>query len=785
MTIEELKVVVSAEISDLQKKMDSVEKEFNDFQTTAQKTTNDTMSNFKALASGIAALGIGKIVKESISIAMESYESESLFETSLGALAGQAREWSNELENSLGLNGVELRRNAGLLYTMTSSMGLAQDQAYDMSTALVELSADMASFYNMSSDEAFAKLKSGLTGEAEPLKALGILIDDNTIKQYAYAQGIADVGAELTQQEKVLARYAAIMGQTTTAQGDLARTIDSPANQLRLLQNELNKAKLAAGQAFLPLVQTVLPAVTKGISTASPYIASFCDKISDAGQYIANLNPVSKAFLKVMLASIVAYPAITLAIKALTMAKAGLLAIQSLLIPKTITLGAVMKASFGWIAIAAGAMALFTSLAGSTDNIDETTESISKLTDNIDKTTAFTTATDDVEELTGSVDELKSKVSNLAGFDKINILSSSDSLLGSLITDSDLDNLEEFSMGLGDINELVEDFEESVEDAQITSESAIKHLAKATVALISDLANGDFTSFWGHWADGVSQILGEDVTFEEVTRAGGNMISDLANGNFTSFWQHWLKGVNQIFGSDISWDDVTSGAEAMMLDIQIGDFNSWWDKWAAGLDTILENIGWDELEKGAQKVVNNINTLFGEAGKEWTDFWEGVGKELYQRTHTAVKGEKPVDWEEFNATHTRAEIAAEMNRVMGTNYTASDIKTGTDYKSSSQMSKMYENRYKQYAAGGFPDYGEIFVANESGAELVGKIGNKTAVANQYQIIEGISAGVETVMARYMSQKSGDTYVFIDGDEVETRIEKRQASRYKRTGGGAK
>lgn len=107
---------------------------------------------------------------------------------------------------------------------MTKSMGIAGDTAYDLSTSLVLLAQDMASFYNMDTEEAFVKLRAGITGETEPLKALGILVDENTVSQYAYQNGLAETGEELTQQQKVLARYYAILDQTSTAQGDLART---------------------------------------------------------------------------------------------------------------------------------------------------------------------------------------------------------------------------------------------------------------------------------------------------------------------------------------------------------------------------------------------------------------------------------------------------------------------------------------------------------------------------------------------------------------------------------
>lgn len=252
MTVEQLNVIVTANSEDFNRKLSGVTSRLDEMQKTAKVSTANTLNSFKSLAAGIGALGIGKFIKDSITAGMDAIESDSLFETSLGKYADNARKWSEELGNSLGLNAVNTRKSVGTLTTMTKSMGIGEEKAIDMSKSLTLLAGDMASFYNISENEAFTKITAGITGETEPLKRLGILVDEATVKQAAYQKGIAELGTELTQQQKVLARYAAIMEQTSTAQGDLARTIDSPANQLRLLQNELLKTKQEIGAALMP-----------------------------------------------------------------------------------------------------------------------------------------------------------------------------------------------------------------------------------------------------------------------------------------------------------------------------------------------------------------------------------------------------------------------------------------------------------------------------------------------------------------------------------------------------
>ena len=262
MTVDELQVLITANTNELRKEINKANSNISGLQKSASKSTTGVSTAFKKLKTGIVALGIGKVIKDSITMGMDAIESDSLFETSLGKSADAVRSWSDEVANTLGLNAVAMRKNTGVIYNMTSSMGVAEDNALKMSKGISLLSEDMASFYNLDSAEAFNKLRAGLTGETEPLKALGILVDENTIKQVAYSEGIAQNGAELTQQQKVLARYVAILKQTGNAQGDLARTINSPSNQLRILKQQVSNLGIAFSKILMPVVSAVLPYIT-------------------------------------------------------------------------------------------------------------------------------------------------------------------------------------------------------------------------------------------------------------------------------------------------------------------------------------------------------------------------------------------------------------------------------------------------------------------------------------------------------------------------------------------
>lgn len=286
MTVDELEVLITANTNELRKEMGNANKSISGLKKSADKSTKGVSSAFKALKTGIVALGIGKVIKDSITAGMDAIESDSLFSTVMGDNSEAVREWSNSVADALGLSAVNMQKNIGVVYNMTSSMGVAEDNALKLSKGVSVLAEDMASFYNLDSAEAFNKLRAGLTGETEPLKALGILVDENTVKQTAYSAGIAEVGAELTNEQKVLARYTAILNQTSNAQGDLARTINSPSNQLRQLKAQVTQLGIAFSNFLMPIISAILPylqAFTKVVTEALTALASFLGLTGGSG----------------------------------------------------------------------------------------------------------------------------------------------------------------------------------------------------------------------------------------------------------------------------------------------------------------------------------------------------------------------------------------------------------------------------------------------------------------------------------------------------------------------
>ena len=218
--------------------------------TNAIKGAYSTISRYAKYAAA-ALIGVGVA---STKMAMDAQESENLYEVSMGNMADATRQWSEELSDALYLNAYEVRRSVGTFNAMFNSMGLSAVAARDMSQGLTQLTYDMASFYNLKPEVAFQKLQAGITGESEPLKRLGILVNETTTKAYAMAHGIGDATGKLTEQEKVLARYGLILEQTTKAQGDMERTLDSSTNVFRSLWSIIKETAIAIGNKLLPVV---------------------------------------------------------------------------------------------------------------------------------------------------------------------------------------------------------------------------------------------------------------------------------------------------------------------------------------------------------------------------------------------------------------------------------------------------------------------------------------------------------------------------------------------------
>jgi hypothetical protein len=217
-----------------------------------------------------------KAIKGLIDKSSEYNEIANLFSVSLGEYANEAYDYATKVSEVMGIDTAEWMKSQGVFMTLATGFGVAGDRAYKMSQQLTQLGYDISSFQDISVEEAMQKLQSGLAGELEPLRRIGYDLSQAKLEATAFALGIDKSVSSMTQAEKAQLRYYAIMTQVTQQQGDMARTLDQPANQMRVFKAQIDMAARSLGNIFIPALNAILPvaiAVVKVIRSLADTIA--------------------------------------------------------------------------------------------------------------------------------------------------------------------------------------------------------------------------------------------------------------------------------------------------------------------------------------------------------------------------------------------------------------------------------------------------------------------------------------------------------------------------------
>lgn len=242
------------------------------------KATNSYMNLYAKIkiAMGVVRKG-ARVIASWITQSNQYIEDLNLFTASMGKYTEEAQNYAKAVSDALGIDPGEFMRNQGVFNTIISGFGVASDKANLMSKNLTQLGYDISSFFNISFEDAMQKLQSGISGELEPLRRLGYDLSVARLQEEALALGIKKKVSAMTQAEKSQLRYYAIMTQVTTAQGDMARTLNAPANQLRILKAQVTQCARALGNIFIPMLNAVLPyaiALVKVVRMLADSIAS-------------------------------------------------------------------------------------------------------------------------------------------------------------------------------------------------------------------------------------------------------------------------------------------------------------------------------------------------------------------------------------------------------------------------------------------------------------------------------------------------------------------------------
>lgn len=286
---------VASAISPLASKLDKVGRSFSSLpskiKSAVNSTTHFSSANQKASASLsslenqletikkraaqlVSLKAIATYLANAVTKFNDFYEATDLFNNAMGELSGQATELINKMESLLGIDPTEAMTNIATLQSLATSFGLASDKAYILSKNLTQLAYDESSYWNKDTATTFTAIASAISGELEPIRRLGVDLSQARLQQELLALGFNKQVSSLSQADKAVLRYIAIMKQTANVQGNLAQTISSPANMVRILKSEISQLAKAVGQLLYPAFKAILPVLIAAVDLIKEFVVS-------------------------------------------------------------------------------------------------------------------------------------------------------------------------------------------------------------------------------------------------------------------------------------------------------------------------------------------------------------------------------------------------------------------------------------------------------------------------------------------------------------------------------
>ena len=251
----------------------------------AKQATSIFSGMGKKIAGALSIAAFAKFTKDCIEVGSNVTEVQNVVDTAFGDLSHQADLWASNAMSNFGLSELSAKKYMGVFGQMSNAMGITGQAALDMAEDVTGLTGDVASFYNLSTDEAYTKLKSIWTGETETLKDLGVVMTQTNLDQYALNNGFGKTTAKMTEQEKVMLRYQYVTSALSNATGDFVKTQDSWANQTRILTLRFQQLKASLGKGFIALFTPILRGFNNllaGLQKVADGFASFVQMVTGA-----------------------------------------------------------------------------------------------------------------------------------------------------------------------------------------------------------------------------------------------------------------------------------------------------------------------------------------------------------------------------------------------------------------------------------------------------------------------------------------------------------------------
>lgn len=814
MTVEELNVIVSANKDDFDRKIRMVNENLVNVKKQSEDTSAGTLSAFKTLASGLSALGIGAMIKNAISLAGDLQQniggSESVFKN----YAGTIQKTAETAASSLGLSQSKYLATATKMGSLFQGSGFSVAQSADMVTQSMQRASDVASIMGISVDSAMEAVAGMAKGNFTMMDNLGVAINDTNLQIYAQEKGL---GKLETTQQKVNAAMQMFLDKSDYAAGNYAKENDTYSGALTTFKAELEDFAAEAGTALLPLAQSVLPVLSSSLNALKPVIMTVAEAVGGLGGIVADIQakveaatPAQQTMLKIAIGMAVAIPAVTAATRLMRAAKLAYTGVLNILIPKQLTYASALKATMGWIGIIVGALALLGIATNKgTEGIDDNSKKLKKENEAANK------AAEGVDDVAESTDNLTDSVKrSLAGFDELNRLSgNSGTLASSVVSSDDVENAEGLAEAMSNVQEQINgtSFDFSFDGIYNSLKEVWQWLTTDGFKLFQDGFNEAVNIGSDIW----SLIFGD----EDEKYTGLKNLTDRIQNLFGEDFVNFFKGVGEDIYNIFNGNETEQYNALVRLNDRFkslfGDLGEDWSEFWTDVGEGIYAFANGDFEEGLTLINNRLRETFGDFWT-WVEGWTNkLGAKLFEMTHADELKEIDLS-SKYGTSIGLAQL--DSNEYMRSGYDPSEawnmalekngltsnealyaVKQFSTYDPQEAYEELLKNGLinspdtwgglgllglKKYAAGGFPDYGDLFIANEQGPELVGTIGNRTAVANSSSIETAIYNAVRSAMSDSTGGQSADIHVTvdIDGDTVGEAVARYNAVRNRRLNG---
>ncbi len=587
MTVEELNIVISANDRKFNEAISDVIGRLDDLEEQSRRSTDDIGNFFTNLGHKLAALGIGKIIGDSIMSGGELEQQLGGVEVVFSEHAESMRKAAATAYKDMGLSESDYLAKANKMGALLKGSGFDTGYASAMSQQVMQRASDVASIMGVDVKDAMEAVAGAAKGNFTMMDNLGVAMNDTTLQAYAQEKGL---GKLETTQQKVSAAMQMFLDKTEYAAGNYARENDTFSGSLTTAKAQLENMTADLGTQLLPTATSLLTMARGGLEAISPLIVSLGEGLNSVAQYLIGLSPSAKTLLGIAVGAAVAIPAATKAHALWTAANEKWNSLLNILIPKEAKRANIMKAAAGWLVILAGLLSIVASVGATAREMNESEGAAMEDTAaGADKAAESTDSlSDSMAGLGKSADTAKKK---LADIDTLNIFDSGSSTGGvdfSAIVDgaeSAQDSIAGLTDDLADVTGNLDELSEK------TNSFSLDGLAKNFGDTFKDIRTG-FATF----LDGFN--------FNSDTQLDSLRVLD--------------SKVRELFGDD--WSDFWTGVGSTMYRA-FGENNSEYDRYMALTD----------IQNWLEDINGFLTGWMGEFGEAWKEFWMGIGSWIYEQ----------------------------------------------------------------------------------------------------------------------------------------------------------